>query len=661
MPHDLYESDGSVFGSRKLRGFFAWLDAHRWAQVALILLAAALLCLPCLFHGLPPGTNAPTHVKYYHHFSAQFWGGEIYPRWLADENKGYGSPIFIAQYPLPYFLTALLRPFTSFPSDTRDARELGLFIYLAVAAAGLAARYWTGKFTRPLTATLAGIVYMALPYVLQDGVYGRDAIGELSTFVWIPLALSLSEAIDQWAAVCALSGVFALSLTSNFLSTAVFVPFLTGYAIFYGQRTGLSRLARAYRVCLAQSLGVGIAGLYVLPLLAYRHLFNLHQNEAVLPAYQFALYFLQITSRDFQAHPVAAGVAEGVLLAAVTCWYIWHVRGDVRIRIGMALVLGLGTLTLIPNLGPTLLGLSGFRLRPAPPDTFTATMCLGFFFSAALALLAYCRIAAGQPTHRTQLLLCVAALTFFLMLPFSAPIWRALPGSSAVQFPFRLGGVMSIAVAALVAIALDATTERGDSLRYTPSRLMIVVAAGCAVAGGFLTWRTDREFRHPTTTVFDVAGDVDPMYRAYVPFEHLFAFAESIGTTPRGYDVQPMPGDGTLRFGLTGGDCDLTVRREAPRLLHVSSDCKGEAHLRIGQLYSPLWRVSPVQGSSPGSILNASADGILEMGLPRGKQDVQLKFDLGAAERWGAVLSGASLVLMLLGFVRFRGTRQPLN
>src|ERR1700733_4611987 len=122
MPTKVSASDIRPAESSQSRVLPLPLASKPGVQILLIVLAAALLSFPCLVYGLPPGTNAATHVKYQHHFSQQFWNAEHYPRWLADENKGYGSPIFLVQYPLPYFVTALLRPITSFPPANRESR-----------------------------------------------------------------------------------------------------------------------------------------------------------------------------------------------------------------------------------------------------------------------------------------------------------------------------------------------------------------------------------------------------------------------------------------------------------------------------------------------------------------------------------------------------------
>jgi hypothetical protein len=174
-----------------------------------------------------------------------------------------------------------------------------------------------------------------------------------------------------------------------------------------------------------------------------------------------------------------------------------------------------------------------------------------------------------------------------------------------------------------------------------------------------LTWRTDRAFRHPKSAAFDVTQDFDPMYRAYVPLKYLSAFAKDLGTTPDSFEAGAMPGDGTLRSELLNGNCDLNVRRESPREIYISSDCRGEGRLRIGQLYSPLWTVVPIQGVPLDSTAGVSADGLMELTLSPGKEDMRLVFDMGAPGRWGAILSEASLLFGLIGFVFF--PRRPVR
>ena len=141
-------------------------------QNLIIVAVAALLWLPCLAKGLPPNGDAYLHATYSSQFSRQFWSGEIYPRWMMTANKGYGSPIFLIQYPLPYWGTALLRPLVRFASTrNQETRELGIFCFLVLAAAGLNARFWLQRNHTPLAATAGAIVYVSLPHHLEFDNY----------------------------------------------------------------------------------------------------------------------------------------------------------------------------------------------------------------------------------------------------------------------------------------------------------------------------------------------------------------------------------------------------------------------------------------------------------------------------------------------------------
>ena len=96
----------------------------------------------------------------------------------------------------------------------------------------------------------------------------------------------------------ALSGVFALLVVSNLLGTILFAPVLTIYAISDGKWIETFLFRRALLVFLAQLLGAGMAGAYLLPALAYRRLFDLHQMQTIFPGFQFGLYFLNVTSTN---------------------------------------------------------------------------------------------------------------------------------------------------------------------------------------------------------------------------------------------------------------------------------------------------------------------------------------------------------------------------
>ena len=89
-----------------MSGYSTWRQGH--GLCLLIVLGVALvLVLPMLLTNCPQGHDIRHHLIFSHHFTEQFWQGELYPRWLQKMNAGFGSPTFFYA-PLPFWITALL-------------------------------------------------------------------------------------------------------------------------------------------------------------------------------------------------------------------------------------------------------------------------------------------------------------------------------------------------------------------------------------------------------------------------------------------------------------------------------------------------------------------------------------------------------------------------
>ena len=589
-------------------------------QSLMVVIAAAILTLPALRFGIPAGQDADTHVAYQYHFSRQFWHGDYYPRWLADANKGYGDPIFLIQYPLPYFVTAVLRPVLQFPDTaTREARELGVFCYLVMAAAGLAARFWFRKRWSAMAATLGGLVYMGLPYMLGQAFYVRAATGELCAFIWMPLALALCDSQRKLSAP-ALAVIWALLVFSNLLSAALFLPLLFAYA-WASTKSGKAIAT----VGLSVSLGAGLSGIYWIPAIAYRRLFDLHAMPANIPGFELGRYFLMFSRGDWHAGRwVILSLAITLLVAAFALWKVY------RLDRVAAVVLGLGLLMVIPNFGSWLVGHSGLPVSGFDtPSYFSFKMLITALGTLALGLVAYAYLPKVNP--RDRCLLAAACGAFLLMLPVTAVIWYALPQIQVLQFPFRLTAILTLAVAGLFVAALD----------QSKCVLLLLVMAGVVVVSGIFTWGVARRLTSEVTVASDLSRDVDKMYRTYVPPEHLAGFAADMGAALDAYGAAPTT-PVVLRADVIAGEGLIQIKRESPELLHLTADCTKPMRLRISQLYFPLWKLTrPSQMR-----LTSSIDGLMEINVPGIRlQDVYIAFDVGAAERWGVRMSVLSLLI----------------
>jgi hypothetical protein len=624
-------------------------------HVLVILLTAAFLCLPCLIHGLPLAGDTTLHATYQYYFSRQFWNGEIYPRWLMDANDGYGSPIFLIQYPLPYWTTALLRPLTRFaPTPVREARELGVFCFLVLAAAGLSARIWLRKRRSALTATIGAIVYISLPCLLAFDLYSDFPLGQFTIFAWMPLALAACESLRlKFTAVSALGIVWALLVLSNFLAALLFLPLMVGYAIVCRESRHTSLGEAAASIFVALAIGSSLAAAYLLPFFAYLRLFDIRALLS-LPGYELSHHFAYVRLASVGTPLVAAALAYAILFVAIAMRSSLRPGDLLALRVGKLLTLGLGALMVAPGLGLWLVACSGlkapiFRLTEYLPEKLLVTDLL----TIALAVFADDHVSEDSSRRRDHLLLLLlgtASASFILMLPWSAFLWKAIPElATAVQFPHRLGLLLAISTTGLFAAALDSGLKSNVNGEGNRRATLMILMAIAVVAGGILTWRTDWMWYHvlrdPPRVRAVLDHDVDHTYRTYVPQDDVAGFARLIGADLNNNDIQ-LPHVECCTGSLVQGQGSVSVVRQGPRKLLVAYNVAGDGLARIGVLYSPLWRVEPTGQTSSIPVLRSSADGLIEVPLVPGRHVLEIAFDAGWPERYGVMITLISILLV---------------
>lgn len=232
------------------------------ACLLLIALVALLLVLPIWLNGCPRGHDILHHLIFSHHFTTQFWQGELYPRWLSQMNAGFGSPTFFFYGPLPFWITALLS--APFWIDQVTGYPLILAASLALLASGVSAYCWLRALTPRRYACGLALLYMALPYHLLIDLYMRFAFAEFWSFVWLPLIfLGLRRLmLGQPSGRLILPMALALQVMTHLPTFITLLPVLGGYALLLACRTEAQRLLPAL---LAMLLGVLLSSIYWLP------------------------------------------------------------------------------------------------------------------------------------------------------------------------------------------------------------------------------------------------------------------------------------------------------------------------------------------------------------------------------------------------------------
>ena len=175
------------------------------------------------------------HIEYQHLFNEQIAEGDLYPRWMPGLNLGRGSPIFFVQYPLPYYVAwGLGRIIPNHWGDYTETHTQGLGMVLAAILGALFSYAWCATFADSVSAMMASVVFLTLPYFFSIDLYVRSAVGEVWALALMPLAFYFAErrsAVPR-RSLAGLAAVFALVLFSHLFTAVLLAPALLAYAVW---------------------------------------------------------------------------------------------------------------------------------------------------------------------------------------------------------------------------------------------------------------------------------------------------------------------------------------------------------------------------------------------------------------------------------------------
>ena len=243
----------------------------------MILVAAAILLMaPSLVMGTLLGHDAPHTLKWASQFEEQFRAGILYPRWLPGSFDGIGGPVFYFYPPFSYWIDALVNVATA--NLLPVSYTLSLSRLVMMLASGLAMHAWlVGSDGSPRAALIGAIVYMAAPYHLFDH-YVRAAQAEFSVYIVIPLVMLAVRHTARRLSGAVLLAVSYAALAMAHLPSLLLVSYtaLPLYVLYTAWRIGDRRRALGFlaRCALGGALGVGLAAIYLVPVLALEHWIN---------------------------------------------------------------------------------------------------------------------------------------------------------------------------------------------------------------------------------------------------------------------------------------------------------------------------------------------------------------------------------------------------
>ena len=259
---------------------------------------------------------------------------------------------------------------------------------------------------------------------------------------------------------------------------------------------------------------------------------------------------------------------------------------------------------------------------------------------AMIALGVLCSVivfAQGSKDARTKVVfwLAVCVIPVFLMFRLSFPVWKMCPLLfAAIQFPWRLNIVLGVAAIAIVTVFLSEAPRLPRWSQALSLVLMAMLIVPWFMAYGDIWKRYRMEAAYPAEAapVVPHVDDHDGWFSAWSPPGIDERKAIDASTGPQ---VRFLTGEGTANVLIW-----------KPRHIEFQANSATGGWVMIRQFYYPSWRAALVgpYKASPDQTLDidmkaAMPEGLLELQLPPGRQQIQLEIPIGRAERIGYWIS----------------------
>ena len=231
----------------------------------LLILVLSLPAIAALAHIGYYGASDDLHIAWLMEMDKLVKIGQIPPRFVPDLSYQFGYPLFNFVFPLPFYIAEVFHLIGLTFVDS-----IKLLFALSLPVSGYLMYKLLEKFTKPILALAGGVIYMYTPYRSTD-IYVRGAVGEVTTFVFLPLAvLSLFKVFEgegrgRWVGIFGVS--IAFIITSHNIMAYMFFPFLVLLALLllYNSR-GTPLLRRGIKkIFFGFLLGLLISGFFWVP------------------------------------------------------------------------------------------------------------------------------------------------------------------------------------------------------------------------------------------------------------------------------------------------------------------------------------------------------------------------------------------------------------
>ena len=595
---------------------------RRFSGAGLILLAAAVAVAPQLIRGNSCGHDFDFHLVSWFDCLNSWRHGILYPHWSPSANYGAGEPRFVFYPPLTWLL---------------------------LAGTGLATRALAQQALTEGAATLAGCAAIFSGYALFCA-YERSAFGELSGGFWIPLILlfilrdrnpsesPMRRVLDR--STCMLALVVAGAWLSN-VPLGIMASYLLA-AVALAACVLAKTWIPAARAATAAALGIGLAGIYLVPATWEKRWVDVRQatgdpGEMIENSWLFARHANPLLSEhdvELRKVSIIASIMIGIALAGILVSWLRERKS------------------------------SEGSARSESPERESRSVLF-------------------NPGGYWILLALIPAAILLLQLPISLPVWNLLPKLRFLQFPWRWLVVLEAPMAIFAASAVWPRNAGGQT-GYRWQRIAVVSI--CAAIFLAFTAFTGSVF-------FQVCDDEDavqPMFAAYgsgagftgtdeyappgadntmvatgMPFACLVTDPSAVlATIPAGEQTDT----GNPAFDAAQGTCEAAIppssankqseRRVAnPEHLKLLVFGPHPGFLILRLRSYPAWQVT--LNGSPITAMPTRDDGLMVIPVPNGPLNLSADWTTTPDVVAGRILSALAVLLLTAVWLMERRFARP--
>lgn len=287
-----------------------------------------------------------THTIQLMDFYPNFQEGTFLPRWTANLCGGYGCPIFMIEYLLPYYVASLFHFIGfSFLFSTK------LTLVVAFVLSGITMYLWSKEEFGKLAGFVSAIFYLYAPYHLID-FHFRGSSGEVLSFVFIPLLFLFAKRLiekEKTKNFFFLAITILLIIISHANTTLISLPLMVGYGLVVWMRKKNRKIKDLLFLAGSILYGALLAAFYWLPAMdAVKHTWLIHTTYGDFKPITEYIYSPILYGVLFQGHQGEFRLIVGYFhLAAIVLSVFLLVKNKINKKFTYLLLYFLGAFLLL--------------------------------------------------------------------------------------------------------------------------------------------------------------------------------------------------------------------------------------------------------------------------------------------------------------------------